>query len=155
MVSLVSPLTIVVLADLALLELYTVALFRKHAGAVDWNFLRAPLASRYGAVVAVFGVYVLTAVAAHGALWLVAGTTEVLPGNAVGVVATAAVGLYFLIGTRSMYPDVAELREPPVDDAIAARERFAQDWIRGIGWTFLAVATTTVAVTLTYGSVVW
>lgn len=47
------------------------------------------------------------------------------------------------------------MRESPVEESTAARERFARDWIRGIGWTFLGVATATVAVTRTYGPVVW
>lgn len=155
MVALASPLAVVVLADLALLQLWTVGLFWKHGGGVDWTFLRAPFDSRYGAVTVVFGLYALVALLAHGGLWLVAGTTEMPPGNLIGAVSTVAVGLYLLIGTSNMYPDVEELREPPVEDAVAARERFGQNWIRGIGWTFLTVATTTVAVTRTFGPIVW
>lgn len=155
MVAFASPLTMVVLADVALLQVWTVALFWKHAGDVDWTFLRAAFDSRYGAVGVVVGLYALVALLSHGAMWLIAETSEFAFGDVIGAVATVAVGLYMLIGTSDLYPDVEELRKPPVDDATATRERFAQDWIRGIGWTFLTVATTTFAVTRRYGPVVW
>jgi hypothetical protein len=115
----------------------------------------SPLAAVVLGDVALLQLCAFVALLAHGGLWLVAGTTEVLPGNVVGVVATTGVGLSFPIGTRSTHPDVEDLREPPVDDGVVARERFARGWNRGIGWAFPAVATSTVAVTRTYGSVVW
>lgn len=155
MVALASPLAVVVLGDVALVQLYTVALLWKHGGDVDWTFLRAPFDDRYGAVAVVIGLYAFAAVAAHGTLWLAHGTSEYAFGDVIGAVALVAVGLFLLIGTTNTYPDVEALREPPVDEAIAARERFAQDWVGGMGWTFLTVATTSTVVPRTVGPVIW
>lgn len=141
-----SPLAVVVLADIALLQVWTVALFWKHAGDVDWTFLRAPLDTRYGGVAVVFASYVLAAVLAHGAMWLAVETGEFAFVHVIAPAAFVAVGLYFPIGTSNLYVDHEELRERPGTNASAPAERFAQDWIRGIGWTFLTVATTSIVV---------
>jgi hypothetical protein len=95
------------------------------------------------------------AVAAHGAVWLVAATSEFEFGDIVGVVALLAVGLFFLVGTSGMYPDVDDLHDPSVVDSTSAREHFFQNWSRGIGWTFLTVASTSVVVPRAFEPVVW
>ncbi|WP_227132801.1 hypothetical protein [Halorubellus salinus] len=141
-----SPLVVVVLADVALVQCWTVGLFWKHGGDVDWSFLRAPLDSRYGAVAFVFGLYLLLVLLAHGVFLFDAAGEGLL----VGAVACVGVGLFFLFGPGEMYPDVEEF-----DEVNVASERFMQDMIRGFGWGFLTVATTSVVVTRTYGPVVW
>lgn len=155
MVALASPLAVVALADLALVLCWTVGLFWKHGGDVDWSFLRGPLDSRYGAVVVVLSLYVLLALLAHGAFLLLEGSGEVLSGDVVGAVACVGVGLFFLVGPGEMYPDVEERAAAGEVVTSVAAERFFQDWIRGFGWTFLAVATTSLLVPWRYGPVVW
>lgn len=155
MVALASPLAVVALADLALLLCWTVGLFWKHGGDVDWSFLRGPFGNRYGAVAAVFGLYLLLALLAHATFLLLDESGEVLSGDLVGAVACVGVGLFFLVGPGEMYPDVEERAAAGEVVTSAAAERFFQDWIRGFGWTFLAVATTGVVVPWAFEPVVW
>jgi hypothetical protein len=77
------PLAVVVLADVALPQLWTVGLLGKHGGGVDWTFLRAPFGSRYGAVTVVFGLYALVTALAHGAVWYAVETSEFAFGDVV------------------------------------------------------------------------
>ena len=155
MVALASSLAVVALADVALVLCWTVALFFRHGGDVDWSFLRGPFGSRYGAVAAVFGLYLLLALLAHATFLLLDGSGEVLSDDLVGTVACVGVGLFFLVGPGEMYPDVEDRAEAGAVHTSVAGERFLQDWIRGFGWTFLAVATTSTVVPWSYGPVVW
>ncbi|WP_323676142.1 hypothetical protein [Halorubellus sp. PRR65] len=155
MVALVSPLAVAVLADLALLLCWTAGLFWRYGRGVDWSFLRSPFDSRYGAVAAVFGLYLLLALLTHAAFWLTPVSSEFAPSDVLMATASLGIGLFFLVGYGGMYPDVDELAAAGDATTSVAAERFFQVWIRGIGWTFLTVASTSVLVPRAFGPVVW